>query len=163
MVERIDAKFNLVDAMLLATERHCEQKDKAGEPYIKHVIGVMGMLRGEYAKMTGALHDIVEDTPTTIEELRGLGCPEVVLSAINLLTHKNPEPTREEYMADIQAVADSGNQLAVDAKWADLTNNTDRSRITNPTERDFHRWEKYAKAKEILRPHVSSYLLNLTI
>ena len=163
MVERIDVKFNLVDAMLLATERHSEQKDKAGEPYIKHILGVMGILRGEYAKMTGVLHDSVEDTPTTIEELRGLGCPEAVLSAITLLTHKNSEPTLDEYMEDIKTIAESDNQIAIDVKWADLTDHTTRTGIKNPTERDFRRWAKYEKAKEILKPHVSSYLLNLTI
>ena len=160
MVERVDTKFNLNDALLLANERHKSQLDKAGKPYINHILGVVTQVRGEYSKMAAALHDIVEDTGTTIEELRGLGCPEIVLSAVNLLTHKSQNPTYEEYMADIKAIAESKNQIAIDVKWADLTNNTDRTRIPSPTERDFRRWAKYAKAKEILKPFISPYLRN---
>lgn len=159
MKEAVQHTFNLNDAMLLAVEYHRYQKDRVGKPYTEHIFAVTSQVQGEYSKMTGVLHDIVEDTPMTFEKLRSLGCPETVIKAVELLTHKNPQPTYEEYMEDIKKIAESGNQIAIDVKWADLTHNSDLSRLKKITDRDKKRTQKYLGAKEILRPHVSSYLL----
>ncbi len=159
-MEHLVKVFTLDSAIALAAERHRNQKDKEGKPYFEHLEAVANQLVGDQNKMAGFLHDIVEDTPTTFDELIALGCPEPVVGAIRLVTHENQSPSPEEYSRDIQKIADSRNQIAIDVKWADLTNNSDMSRIPNPTQRDFNRWEKYKKAKEVLRPFVSGYLLN---
>jgi hypothetical protein len=77
-----------------------------------------------------------------------------------LVTHpKNFGKTREEYLRGIQKIADSGNQIAIDVKWADLTHNSDPSRTPDhPQKEDFERLEKYEEAKEILKPFISDYL-----
>lgn len=155
-------EFTLNDAIRLAEEKHKGQVDKGGGPYISHPLSVMGMLKDEPSKMAGVLHDIVEDTPVTLDDLENLGCPEDVLSAIKLVTHAdNFDGSDESYMRDIQKIADSGNQIAIDVKWADLTNNMDLSRIPSPTAKDHARLKRYTKAKSILRPVVSTYLATL--
>jgi GTP diphosphokinase / guanosine-3',5'-bis(diphosphate) 3'-diphosphatase len=155
-------QFTLNDAIKLAEEKHKGQVDKGGEPYISHPLSVMGMLKDEPSKMAGVLHDIVEDTTVTFDDLKGLGCPEEVLSAVRLVTHAEDfDGSDESYMRDIQNIADSGNQIAVDVKWADLTNNQDLSRIPSPTPKDHARLIRYSKAKTVLKPLVSDYLTRL--
>ncbi len=158
-MERVPGIFTLGTAIALAAERHRDQTDKQGVPYVFHLIAVSSQLRGEEFKMAGYLHDIIEDTSTTFDELVRLGCPETVVDAIRLITHTNPQPSPEVYFEDIQRIADSGNQIAIDVKWADLTHNSDPNRVPNPQPSHFKKWGKYAKAKEILRPFVSNYLL----
>lgn len=153
--------FTLNDAIRLAEEKHKGQVDKGGEPYVSHPLSVMGMLKDEPSKMAGVLHDIVEDTPVTFDDLEKLGCPKKVLSAIKLVTHAEDfDGSDKSYMRDIQNIADSGNQIAIDVKWADLTNNQDLSRIPSPTPKDHARLVRYSKAKIILKPLVSDYLAN---
>ncbi len=155
--------FTLNDAVELATQRHEGQVDKGGKPYISHPLSVMAMLEDEQSKMAAVLHDIVEDTTVTFEELAELGCPKPVIDAVKLVTHsKDFDGSDEAYVRDIQQIATSSNQTAVDVKWADLTNNQDLSRIPNPTARDYARLERYGRAKVILRPLVSKYLLAFT-
>jgi hypothetical protein len=159
MTEVITQNFTLETAIELALEYHKDQKDRAGLPYTNHLFGVTDQLEGEKAKMVGVLHDSVEDTPLTLSELRKMGCPEEVIEAINLVTHpKDFDGTEESYFSLIRLIMDSGNQLAIDTKWADLTNNSDPKRLPNPTVNDLTRQEKYKKAKEMLKPLVSPYL-----
>jgi GTP diphosphokinase / guanosine-3',5'-bis(diphosphate) 3'-diphosphatase len=154
-----NATFPLARAIEIAKSAHLGQFDKAGKPYIDHPFNVMNQLRGNLAKMTGVLHDVVEDTNTTFEDLEKMGCPSVVIEALKLVTHpKNYRGTKAEYINGIKAIADSGNQLAIDVKYADLTHNSDTSRLSNPTKKDLARTEKYKKCLDILRPLVSDYL-----
>lgn len=108
--------------------------------------------------MAGVLHDIIEDTQMTTAELTKMGCPESVIDALKLVTH----PlffNDDQYLEMIKEISDSKNQIAIDVKWADLTHNSDLSRTKNPNENDLKRQAKYLKAKEILKPFVSEYLL----
>lgn len=143
----------------IARQAHEGQLCIDGSEYILHPITVMNMMEDEDTKMAVVLHDVPEDTEYEIEKLRKLGCPEHVLEAVLLVTH-DPDynNTEEEYIAKIQKIANSGNQLAIDVKWGDLTHNSDMSRIPDPTPYDFQRLEKYKKSKEILQPVVSKYL-----
>lgn len=152
--------FTLERAIGIAIEAHNGQFDKAGRSYVEHPLAVMGQVQGEIAQMAAVLHDVVEDTPVTFTDLVAKGCPEDVVAAVRLVTHpEGYSGTEEEYLDWITAIRDSGNQVAIDVKWADLTHNSDMTRINNPTEEDIKRLEKYGKSKEILRPAVSAYLL----
>lgn len=87
--------FTLADARALAQERHAGQTDKQGRDYYEaHLVPIADLLTplGEEAVMVGVLHDIVEDTPTTLEELRALGVPEVVVRAVDSVTERPDEP-----------------------------------------------------------------------
>ena len=83
----------LEKAIALATQRHAGQMDKAGQPYIQHPLRVMNSVDLEDAKIVAVLHDILEDTETTVQELRALGFKAQIIEAINALT-KQPNETR---------------------------------------------------------------------
>lgn len=152
-------RFSLEFALAVAEEAHTGQVDKAGVEYLLHPLTVMDIVDGEEAKIVALLHDVVEDSDATFEYLDSLGCPVQVVGAVRLLTHgKDFDGTLESYFQNIQIIAGSGNQLVIDVKYADNTNNLNPSRIDNPTERDFIRWDKYRKSREILYPFVSNYL-----
>ena len=159
MTETVSPGFNLNTAIDIARKGHGDQRDKAGAPYILHTMLVMDQLEGHLAKITGVLHDLVEDGHSTFEELETQGCPPEVIEALKLVTHPEGfQNTEEEYLRWIEAIRDSGNQIAIDVKWADLTHNSILSRIPDPTEKDRKRMAKYKKSKDILRPVVSKYL-----
>lgn len=157
MIERLKKTFTLETAIDLAKRYHNKQKGRSGEPYFGHLENVMNRLQGEESKMAGILHDIVEDTPMTYEQLLVMGCPESVVSALKLVSHP-PLSGEDQYLKMISEIAESKNQIAIDVKWADLTHNSDIRRIKRPKENDFKRVDKYLKAKKILEPFVSEYL-----
>ena len=132
-------------AIALAASAHDEQLDKGGEPYIFHPIRVMINAEGdENVKCTAVLHDILEDTRLTEDDLRSEGFDEEIITALKLLTRNNGD----NYMEYIKRL--KPNKIARAVKLADLADNMDMTRIKNPTEQDFKRLEKYKKAKEIL-------------
>ncbi len=157
--KEIKKGFTLENAYQLASAAHEGQKDNAGEPYINHPKAVMERLRGDYFKMAGILHDVVEDTDITFEDLQKLGVPEVVIDSLRLLTHpKDFKNTKEEYFVIINNILASGDQIAIDVKVADLCENLNIKRIPNPQGSDYSRLRKYKKAKKILLPAASEYL-----
>lgn len=160
MKELIKTGFTVENAIQLATAAHEGQVDKSGIDYILHPLRVMNRLKGDSFQIAAALHDVVEDTDITIDDLKKLKIGEIVIDAIVLLTHpEDYQGTKEEYFANIQNIAESRNQIAIDVKFSDLIDNSDIKRIENPTDKDFNRVKKYQKAMEILKPFVSSYLL----
>lgn len=132
-------------ALETARRAHKGQTDKAGKDYLSHPVTVSALTRGSFAAVTAALlHDVVEDTPVTLEDLRSLGMSEKVLACVDSLTHRQDE-RREEYIARI-----AKNYDAVCVKLADLTHNSDLSRIAHPSEKDFQRVRRYQKEYEYL-------------
>lgn len=131
----------LEKAAKLAEKAHQGQVDKGGQPYILHPGRVMEQCETETEKIVALLHDVMEDTPYTLEDLRQEGFSEEVLEALLCLTHREGE----SYMAYIGRVCE--NPLAARVKYADLQDNMDLRRIPEPTERDFARLEKYKGAK----------------
>jgi len=114
-------KFSLEFATAIAESAHEGQVDKNDVPYIFHPLGVMDMVQGEDAKTVALLHDVLEDSDLTPNDLRELGCPDHVLVAVELVTHGlDYDDTHEGYFRDIQRIADSKNQLAIDVKFADI-------------------------------------------
>ena len=127
-------------AIAIAVEAHQGQKDKAGEPYILHPLRLMLQMQSETGKIVAVLHDVVEDTDCSLDDLRGEGFSAEVLEAVDALTKKNDDEY-EEYVDSIEA-----NPIARRVKLADLRDNMDISRISDVTERDLARLSKYHKA-----------------
>ena len=133
-------------AIDIAFSAHKDQKDKAGRPYFMHPLMVASQMNSEYEICTALLHDVVEDTDITIEELER-EFPKEITDALRLLTHdKNTDYL--DYVREIKK-----NPIARKVKLADLNHNLDITRIQdNPKllEGFMRRREKYEKAKEIL-------------
>ena len=130
---------NLEDAILLAVEAHRGQKDTGGAPYILHPLRVMLKVNTDSERMAAILHDVVEDTPVTLENLRNAGYPEPVLEAIDCLTRRKGE-SYEDFIRRIKP-----NPIARKIKLADLEDNMDLSRISSPQSKDLERVDKYRK------------------
>ena len=131
---------SLEDALALAAKAHKGQRDKAGEPYILHPIRLMLSVPDEPARIVALLHDVVEDTETSMEELRAAGYPEDLLAALDCVTRRDTE-TYEEFIDRI-----APNELARRVKLADLADNMDPSRFPVITEKDRIRLERYKAA-----------------
>jgi guanosine-3',5'-bis(diphosphate) 3'-pyrophosphohydrolase len=131
-------------AIELAARAHAGQRDKGDQPYILHPLRVMQAVSGESERIAAVLHDIVEDTPTTFEDLLAEGFSADVVGAVRALTKFEGE-TREQAARRIV-----GNPIARAVKLADIADNMDLSRIPNPTERDVERLREYEVARGIL-------------
>jgi guanosine-3',5'-bis(diphosphate) 3'-pyrophosphohydrolase len=127
--------------LVLATTRHDGQFDRGGNPYILHPLRVMYKLRSddEELQCIALGHDLIEDTPTTYQELREIGFTERVVEGIRALT-KTPGETQEEYEAKVLA-----NPDACLVKIQDLRHNSDITRLKGVTEKDIRRVERYHK------------------
>jgi hypothetical protein len=134
----------LKDAIALATKAHHGQKDKGGADYITHPLRLMSKMTTDEEKMTAVLHDVVEDTSITLDDLRAAGYPQAVIDALDLLTRRKTE-TYEEFIVRIKP-----NALARKVKLADLEDNMNLSRLPNPQPKDYERVEKYRKSWEYL-------------
>jgi (p)ppGpp synthase/HD superfamily hydrolase len=135
----------LEDAILLAAQAHRGQRDKAGRPYILHPLRVMLALEGEDERIVGVLHDLVEDTGHTLDELLAAGYSEAVLAALDCLTRRDGE-TYEQFVERIKP-----NPIARRVKLADLADNLDVRRLPAVGERDAERLNRYLKAWAELR------------
>jgi len=130
----------LEDAIALAVQAHQGQRDKAGQTYILHPLRVMMRLDTEAERMAAVLHDVVEDTPYTLERLRELGYPQEVLFALECLTKREGE----NYEAFIERVRP--HPLARRVKLADLEDNMDVRRLTAVGPREAERLARYRAA-----------------
>ena len=137
-------KLYLDRAIELAKQHHEGQTDKAGKPYIEHPLRVMNQVESEEEKIVAVLHDIVEDTDISLDDLRSEGFSEEVVSAVECLTKQDGE----NYDLYIERI--SFNPLAVKIKLADLEDNRDLTRLPEVTDKDLERIEKYDKALEKL-------------
>ena len=131
-------------AMKIAFEAHKEQTDKSGLPYIYHPIHLAEQMETEAEICTALLHDVVEDTPITLDDLRRDGFPDEVLDALALMTHDKSVPYLE-YVARIRE-----NPVARRVKLADLAHNSTLSRLDEVTEDALKRVRKYAIAQTVL-------------
>jgi len=136
---------DIAKAMDIACKAHKEQKDKGGCPYICHPLTVASKQRTEEGIVLALLHDVVEDTSYTIEDMKKEGFSDKVTEALKLLTHDKNVP----YMDYISAIKD--NDLARNVKIADLEHNSDLSRLKEVTEEDEKRVQKYMAALNFLK------------
>ncbi len=131
---------NVSKAYQLALAAHKGQVDKGGKPYINHPVMVAKSVCTEAEQTVALLHDIIEDTDMTLDDLRAEGFSEQVIEAVDCITKRNKEPLNQ-YLHRVK-----GNCLATSVKLADLAHNSDLSRISHPTETDYARTERYKKA-----------------
>ena len=137
-------------ALRIAFDAHKEQVDKTGLPYIFHPFHLAEQMRNEVSVCASLLHDVVEDTSVTIEDLAIQGITTVVIDILRLLTHDDATP----YMDYIHTIKDSGNKDAIAVKLADLRHNSDNSRLDEVDERMTTLFEKYQTAIKVLEQEV---------
>jgi (p)ppGpp synthase/HD superfamily hydrolase len=128
------------DAIALAVTAHKGQRDKSGQPYILHPLRVMFRLESEDARIVAILHDTLEDTDVTSENLRELGYGEHIITALEHLTKQKGE----SYETFVNRAAQ--NPLAKQVKLADLEDNMDVRRLSSVSPKDAERLAKYCKA-----------------
>ena len=132
-------------AMQIAYAAHHGQVDKSGLPYIFHPYHLAEQMEDEYTVCIALLHDVMEDTDVTREALAA-EFPSEIMDALDLLNHEKSVPYLE-YVEKIKT-----NPLARIVKLADLTHNTDKTRLPEGDPSVQHRWEeKYRRAFEILK------------
>jgi len=111
-------------ALEIAVKAHAGQTDRDGEAYILHPITVGMMGTTDEERMAGFLHDVIEDTDYSPEDLLREGIPASVVNALKLLTHDKSKP----YYEYVQGIIDSRNPVALRVKFNDLTHNYARGK-----------------------------------
>lgn len=134
----------LEHAIALAATAHAGQVDKAGAPYILHVLRVMLRLQNPEDRIAAALHDIVEDCGWSLERLRQEGFAERVIGAVDAVTRREGE----SYDAFVLRAKD--HPVGRRVKMADLQDNVDITRLAEITDRDRARLKKYHDAIAVL-------------
>src|SRR5690606_16160014 len=128
------------DTIIFATEAHRGQVDKAGVPYILHPLRMMCRQQNDTERIIALLHDVIEDTDYTFDDLRRMGYEEEIIEAVDCLTRRDDET----YEAFIQRI--KTNPLARRVKLADLQDNMDLRRIRLLQEHDLERLQRYQNA-----------------
>ena len=131
-------------AYKIAKKAHLGQVDKAGEDYIKHPEKVASFVKTDEEKAVAYLHDVIEDTELTLEDLYEYDFSKEVIEAVDIITKKRGE-NYQSYLNSVKK-----NKLARAVKLADLRHNSDLTRFTEVTEKDIKRKEKYQKAIDFL-------------
>lgn len=132
-------------AMKIAYAAHHGQLDKSGIPYIFHPIHVAEQMQDEDSTTVALLHDVLEDTAYTMEDLRKEGFCAAVLDALALLT----KPVKMDYFDYIRRIC--GNPVAIRVKYADLMHNLDESRLEQMDMAAQKRVKKYRRALILLQ------------
>lgn len=111
------------NAIDLAVRFHRGQRDKSGEAYILHPLRMMLQANDPLVQQAAVLHDVLEDTSATIQDLINAGIDTEALEAVRLLTHR-----RDVSYADY-IIALKPNQIACAAKLLDLRDNYRLDRV----------------------------------
>lgn len=124
-------------AYALAKKAHLGQKDKGENDYIEHPKAVASMMDTDIEKAVAYLHDVVEDTKISFDDLKKYGFPNQIIEALKALTKQK----NESYDVYIDRVI--RNPIAKKVKLADMKHNSDITRIKNPSQKDYDRCQKY--------------------
>ena len=132
-------------ALRICFEAHKDQVDKSGLPYVFHPFHLAEQMETEHEVCAALLHDVMEDTDTSAEDLVAAGIPREYVDTCLMLRH-SPNVPYMDYVAEL-----AHNPVARRVKIADLYHNSDLSRLNRkPTEKDLQRVEKYRKALAFL-------------
>ena len=139
---------NLLErAIEIALIKHKGQIDKAGQPYILHPIRLMLKMQTEEEMIIAVLHDAVEDSDLTFDDLRNEGFTKNIIEALDCVTiRKNVNESYDQFISRILQ-----NKLAIKVKIADLEDNMNILRLKQITEKDVYRLKKYYKYYKILK------------
>ena len=137
------------EALKLCFDAHKGQTDKSGIPYVFHPFHLAEQMETEETTIVALLHDVVEDTDYTIENLIEKGFSKEIIDALILLTHDD----KVDYMEYVKAI--KKNPIAKAVKLADLRHNSDLSRLDVVDEKALERREKYLKAIDLLEEQFS--------
>ena len=135
---------NTKKALKLCFEAHKNQVDKSGIPYVFHPFHLAEQMTTEETTIVALLHDLVEDTDYTIEDLINMGFDKAITDAIALMTHDDDV----DYMDYVRIIKE--NPIAKTVKMADLKHNSDITRLDVVDEKALNRREKYLKAIALL-------------
>jgi hypothetical protein len=139
-------------ALQIAAQAHAGQKDKDSQPYILHPLRVMAGVQGEEAQIVAVLHDVIEDTTVTLDDIRQAGFAETVLAALLLVTHRKEEPYAD------YVVRCKPNPIARQVKLADLRENSRLERALLRPHRlqaDLARLRRYLLSYKFLTDHIT--------
>lgn len=135
----------LEKAIEIAVDGHKGQIDKFGNPYILHPLRVMFAMKTNDEKIVGVLHDVIEDTKYTFEDLRNQGFSDKILKALDCITNRHLE-SYDDFIERIKT-----NRIAVNVKIADMEDNMDIRRLKKINEKDTERLNKYIHYYRILK------------
>ena len=131
-------------ALRLCFEAHKNQVDKSGMPYVFHPFHLAEQMKDEKNTIVALLHDVIEDTDYTFEDLMQIGFDDDIIDALRLMTHDDAVP----YMTYVASIKE--NPIACTVKLADLQHNSDLTRLDVVDEKAIKRKEKYAEAIRLL-------------
>lgn len=131
-------------ALKLCFQAHKDQLDKSGMPYVFHPFHLAEQMETEETTIVALLHDLIEDTDYTIEDLINMGFNKAITDAVSLMTHAD----NVDYMDYICMIKE--NPIAKAVKLADLKHNSDLTRLDSVDEKALTRREKYLKAMALL-------------
>lgn len=132
--------MKIEDAIAIALEAHRGQRDKGGQPYILHPLRLMLAAGSDDERVVAVLHDVVEDSRMTLADLKARGLSPVQAAGLEAVTRRDGE-SYEDFV--IRAGDDPVGRAV---KILDLRDNSDLSRIPNPSEKDLSRVDKYRRA-----------------
>jgi (p)ppGpp synthase/HD superfamily hydrolase len=135
---------DIEEAIRIAVEAHRGQKDRAGAPYILHPLRLLFRVQTDAERMAAVLHDVVEDSPWTLDDLRARGFAAEVVDAVDHLTRREGE----SYERFVERAAE--HPVARRVKLADLEDNLDVRRIGHVGEADAERLNRYLRAWRLL-------------
>ena len=145
MLKKRTTMPSLEEAISLAAKSHQGQKDKAGAPYILHPLRLMIRMATDTERIVAVLHDVIEDSSISLEELSHEGYPQEIIDALDHLTRRENE-LYDAFIARVKT-----NPLALKVKMADLEDNMDVKRLKNITDKDLERLTRYRKAWQSLK------------
>ena len=137
--ENIKKSDNLLYKSLeIITKLFNDKQDKGNSPYVVHLLKVYSNVNTYEEKIVALLHDVIENTEVTKEDLKDLGYNEDIINEIVILTKKKGE----DYRDYIERIIKSNNIVAMNVKLSDLKCNMDIKKIKNPTTNDYERIHK---------------------
>lgn len=151
----------LDDALALVVAKFHGVTDKAGKPYILHCLRVMLGVTGDLAQQVAVMHDLIEDTDVTFEDLRQKGFDSKVIEALQLVTHTD-DMTYTDYVVALKA-----NNIARQVKLSDLNDNYSLGRVAyreQHSEKDARRIQRYILSHQFLTDAIdeASYRRQMT-
>ncbi len=138
---------NIDDALALVAKHFRGMQDEDGEPYVMHCLRVLHGTSSPDAQLVGLMHDLVEDTAVTLDDLREIGFSPAVIEGIDLVTHRATD-TYADYVIKLKS-----NKIARDAKMSDLRDNASMNRVLyreSSTASDSRRIQRYVLSYQFL-------------